>query len=232
MLGFISERMSDRKQRLFAVACCRRVGHLITDSQCQQLLQLMERCDDDAAGVSADLGSLREAIVTAYYGVVGVHVPDDPIGIELTSDSEGYAHHAILLTAYGHPSHAAQHVVTAVAHSMGESIGLARNLDALQKYASAIRAVRQDEESAQTSLLRDILGNPFRLQTVYPYWLSHAVIALAQTIHDEPAFNRLPILADALEEAGCTDAEILAHCRGPGPHVRGCWVVDLILGKS
>jgi hypothetical protein len=55
---------------------------------------------------------------------------------------------------------------------------------------------------------------------------------LAQAIYDDRAFDRLPILADALEEAGCDTADILAHCRGPGPHVRGCWVVDLILGKQ
>jgi hypothetical protein len=55
---------------------------------------------------------------------------------------------------------------------------------------------------------------------------------LASHIYDSRAFDRLPILADALEEAGCKDAEILAHCRGPGPHVRGCWVVDLVLGKE
>ncbi len=56
--------------------------------------------------------------------------------------------------------------------------------------------------------------------------------ALARSIYDDRAFDRLPVLADALEDAGCTDAAILDHCRGPGPHVRGCWVVDLILGKS
>jgi hypothetical protein len=55
---------------------------------------------------------------------------------------------------------------------------------------------------------------------------------LAQAIYDEGAFDRLPVLADALEETGCTNADILGHCRGPGPHVRGCWVVDLLLGKK
>ena len=55
---------------------------------------------------------------------------------------------------------------------------------------------------------------------------------LARTIYDDRRFDLLPILADALEEAGCGDAEILAHCRGPGPHVRGCWAVDLVLGKE
>jgi hypothetical protein len=61
---------------------------------------------------------------------------------------------------------------------------------------------------------------------------SSTVVAIAAGVREEQAFERLPILADALEEAGCTDADILAHCRGPGPHVRGCWVVDLILGKE
>ena len=65
-----------------------------------------------------------------------------------------------------------------------------------------------------------------------PAWLSTTVIALAQGIYDEHAFDRLPILADALQDAGCDHADILDHCRGSGPHVRGCWVVDLVLGKE
>jgi hypothetical protein len=63
-------------------------------------------------------------------------------------------------------------------------------------------------------------------------WLTPTVLALAVGIYAERAFDRLPILADALEEAGCDHADILAHCRGDGPHARGCWVVDLMLGKS
>jgi hypothetical protein len=58
------------------------------------------------------------------------------------------------------------------------------------------------------------------------------VVALGQAIYHDRAFDRLPILADALEEAGRRDAEILTHCRGPGPHVRGCWVVDLVTRRS
>jgi len=58
------------------------------------------------------------------------------------------------------------------------------------------------------------------------------VVKLAESIYDERAFDRMPILADALEEAGCANADILAHCRQPGEHVRGCWAVDLILGKE
>ncbi len=65
-----------------------------------------------------------------------------------------------------------------------------------------------------------------------PRWRSGTVLALAAGIDTERAFDRMSILADALEEAGCDNADILAHCRGDGPHVRGCWVVDLLLGKS
>ncbi len=75
------------------------------------------------------------------------------------------------------------------------------------------------------------LGNPFRPVTLEPAWLTSTVRSLAEGIYAERAFDRMPILADALEEAGCDNADLLAHCRGDGPHVRGCWVVDLVLGK-
>lgn len=91
------------------------------------------------------------------------------------------------------------------------------------------------EKSRHADVLRDLLGNPFRPVSVEPAWLSWGrgtIPNLAQGIYDERAFDRLPVLADALEEAGCASADILAHCRGPGPHARGCWVVDLILGKQ
>ncbi len=65
-----------------------------------------------------------------------------------------------------------------------------------------------------------------------PAWRSETVVALASGIYAERAFDRLPILADALEEAGCNHPDVLAHCRGSGPHARGCWVVDLVLNRS
>lgn len=90
-------------------------------------------------------------------------------------------------------------------------------------------------EAVQCDLIRDIAGNPFQFPKVDPArltWNDCTVRKLAQTIYDERRYDSLPVLADALEEAGCGDAAILAHCRGPGPHVRGCWVVDLLLGKE
>ncbi len=92
-------------------------------------------------------------------------------------------------------------------------------------------AARQD----QVNLLHDLFGNPFRQVTVDTGWLTWndaTIPALAVAIYEERAFDRLPILADALEDAGCAGADILRHLRGPGPHVRGCWAVDLLLGKE
>ena len=83
--------------------------------------------------------------------------------------------------------------------------------------------------------LREIFGNPFRWTLIDPGWLAWndgTVPKLAHAIYDERAFDRMPILADALEDAGCNDADILRHCREPGEHVRGCWVIDLLLGKE
>jgi hypothetical protein len=81
-------------------------------------------------------------------------------------------------------------------------------------------------------VLRDLFGNPFRPVTFSPSWRTSSALALAATMYDSHDFTPMPVLADALEEAGCDDAGILSHCREQGTHVRGCWVVDLILGKS
>jgi hypothetical protein len=91
------------------------------------------------------------------------------------------------------------------------------------------------EGAIQPPLLRDIFGNPFRPASVDPAWASSnggTVRHLAAAIYEAKAFDRLPVLADALEDAGCSDPVILGHLRGPGPHVRGCWAVDLLLGKE
>jgi hypothetical protein len=80
-----------------------------------------------------------------------------------------------------------------------------------------------------------VFGNPFRPTTIDPGWLAWnngAVEKLARTIYEDRRWEIMPILGDALEDALCDNRAILDHCRGPGPHVRGCWVVDLILGKT
>ncbi len=100
-------------------------------------------------------------------------------------------------------------------------------------------------EPREEDLLRDVFGNPFApIPVIDPAWLTSTVTALAKGIYEERAFDRMPILADALQDAGCTDEAILTHCRGSGPlggmgaippcnpHIRGCWVIDLLLGKT
>jgi hypothetical protein len=90
----------------------------------------------------------------------------------------------------------------------------------------------ENERRVQAILLRDIMGNPFRPVVIDPRWLTSTVVDLARLIYEERCFDRLPILADALMDAGCDDDEMLIHCRGDGLHARGCWAVDLILGKA
>ena len=110
------------------------------------------------------------------------------------------------------------------------------NMNAANDNAQLVAtAWRLGEEADKCDLIRDIFGNPFRPVAIDRCWLSWnsgTIPKLAKTIYADRAFDRLPILADALEEGGCTDTAILEHCHGPGPHVRGCWVVDLLLGKT
>jgi hypothetical protein len=97
-------------------------------------------------------------------------------------------------------------------------------------YSEATRT--EEARAAAANLLRDIFGNPFRPVPLNPAWQTPTVVELAGAVYDDRAFDRLPLLADALEQVGCTDATILGHCRQPGLHVRGCWVVDLLLGRA
>ncbi len=96
-------------------------------------------------------------------------------------------------------------------------------------------AARPDPRKHLCDLIRDVFGYPCRQLGFGEAWLTrHAdtAVKIARCIYDEDRFADLPVLADALEEAGCTNPHILGHCRGPGPHVRGCWVVDLLLGQD
>ena len=102
------------------------------------------------------------------------------------------------------------------------------NADRLTWEAISARHLRDSAD-----LLRDIFGNPFRPAAQDPAWRTETVLALARGIYEERAFDRMPILADALQDAGCTSEDVLGHCRDAKQvHVRGCWVVDLVLGKE
>ena len=101
--------------------------------------------------------------------------------------------------------------------------------------APMVVAHLNNDHSVALSFIADILGNPFRPVTINPAlltWHDGLLVWMAKRMYDSHDFTDIPILADALEEAGCTNADILAHCRQPGEHVRGCWAVDLLLGKE
>ncbi len=107
--------------------------------------------------------------------------------------------------------------------------------NAARAVAEPGRVAHRRERQAQADLLREVVGDPSRPVAVEPAWLTWnggAVPRMAQAVLAEGRFADLPVLADALEEAGCADAELLGHLRGPGPHVRGCWAVDLLLGEA
>jgi hypothetical protein len=89
-----------------------------------------------------------------------------------------------------------------------------------------------EEWVTQANSVREVFGNPYCPVSVDRSWLTPTVASLTESIYQEESFDRLRMLADGLEEAGCTNTEILNHCRSPGPHVRGCWVIDLLLGKE
>ena len=84
----------------------------------------------------------------------------------------------------------------------------------------------------ETDYVRDVFGNPFRRSTFDPDWRTDTAVLLARQMYESRDFSAMPILADALQDAGCDNPDVLNHCRGGGPHVRGCWVVDLVLGKE
>jgi hypothetical protein len=104
-----------------------------------------------------------------------------------------------------------------------------------QASGSAHFYIVRREEEAQADLLREIAAHllqPVALDPLVRAWEGGVVVKLAQAVYEEQAFDRLPILGDALEEAGCADGELLRHCRQPGGHVRGCWAVDLLTGRG
>jgi hypothetical protein len=96
-----------------------------------------------------------------------------------------------------------------------------------------LELVKRAEQFHQANLLRDIFGDPSRPVTFSPFWRTDTAVTLARQMYDARDFSAVPILADALQDAGCDSDDVLSHCREVGgTHVRGCWVVDLVLGKE
>jgi hypothetical protein len=212
LAGQTGMRLSERKWVLFMVACLWPIVDVFTDPRSRQLVYALERY---AQGLLArhDMDALGAAPVNPRN-------PDDHSDVPKEVCSEER-----LRLAYAWDA-----LVAAVPPFQGYEF----SEDAPNVAFSAAQATTEPESqrTAQAKLLRDIFGNPFRPVAVEPAWLTPRVVDLIRIIYDDRAFDRLPLLADALEEAGCHNVDILAHCRGPGEHVRGCWVVDLLLGKD
>jgi hypothetical protein len=214
MLEFLAGKASDRKLRLFAVACCRRTWQLLTDEQSRHAVAVAERYAD-AQATEDEL----ETASAAACAVWDAEMEQPSTDREKVDEQDGSFVRRASLAAYN------------VAVPLGWW-GAAPAFVAPDEVAREVAPNSETEATAQCELLRDIFGNPFRPITVDPAWRTLKVVNLAETIYDNRTFDRLPVLAAALEQAGCNHAEILGHCREPGPHVKGCWVVDLVLGKE
>jgi hypothetical protein len=205
-----------RKSRLLAVAFCRRVWHLFRDDRLRRAVEVAERYADGLA-TEGELAAARETVEAASgpqggdWRTLGTAAFDTTAVEPWAGDAAGAAATNVGLAAAG------------LAERPDPSDGAAW---------SAYCDGESGEEAVQCDLVRDVFGNPFRPVTFDPRWRSADALALAQGIYAERAFDRLPILADALEEAGCTEKAVLDHCRRSAVHVRGCWVVDLVLGKE
>jgi hypothetical protein len=215
MLEFVAGKTSDRKLRLFACACVRRVWGLLENELSQDSIVVSERYADGLAN--------REELAEASSNALGVHYNDVWPGW----DEEP----AVPPDEVWHSKHEAIQAAYLASHEEAEDAA---------RYASSYArdAVGDAEPKGQANLLREIFGNPF-LPVALHAWRTPTVGALATAASEErilPAGHldatRLSVLADALEEIGC-EAAILGHLRNPGfHHVRGCWVVDALLGKS
>jgi len=223
MVYFLQNRITDRKWRLFAVACCHSVLHSLVDLRCRDAIAVTERLADGNA--FSDELEAAQRLACAALEDAGAdrkrHPVEDVVRVITipTLDAKSVAHATAM----------------SVVSVIGEMAWKAEMDHGRRSQKNRRRGAWRQEETIQISLLRDVVGNPFRPATLAPAWLAWndgVVLKLAQAVYDDRAFDQLPILADALEEAGCDNQDILNHCRQAGKHVRGCWVVDLLLGKE
>ena len=209
MLDFLRGKVSDRKLRLFAVACCRCLRDLLWDAALEDAIRVAEAVADNRRSKSTQVRAWNKVERLRPRSLQRQHVK---MAVASAIRPDPFM-----------PGYVAESAMFALA-------------DLPDKSRTTINRLRRGERTVQAHLVRDIFDDPFRPTPPLPpavlAWNDGTVPKLAQAIYEDRAFNRLPILADALEEAGCNNADILAHCRQPVPHVRGCWALDLILGKE
>lgn len=211
LLDFVGDKVSQRKLRLFAVACCRQQWELFPDKPHRKLIETAEQFTDGA--------------VTAEK----LQLVDRPTGYSSgggrSSKEAMYLANAAGLLTYGDaPFTAERSLRVAVDVSNAAAVRMGDHVIEFEE--------SEREIFPQITLLHDIVGNPFYPEAVEPAWLTDTVVQFARVMYESHDFSAMPILADALQDAGCDNHIILNHCQGRWPHVRGCWVVDLILGKE
>ncbi len=239
MLDFLGDKATKRKVRLFAVACCRRLWTRLTDERSRRLIEVAERYADGAASED-ELQEAVSAAVLAERAAEAAHRPTvwPAVGERRAEARSAYVLSLAAWNAAGAVVRLAEDVPDVVAAFAldGAADVIPEEPPGSPGWLATYKTARSRERKAQKALLNDIFGNPFRPMSAFDpawrAWNDGTVPKLAQAIYEDRAFDRLPILADALEEASCTDQEILGHCRSGGEHVRGCWVVDLIIGKE
>jgi hypothetical protein len=207
-MGKARGKCGHRKLRLFVCGCCRRVWGLLPDERCRNAVAVGERFADG----SATTGDLAAARAEAAWVVCELESAK-----KVVTYGEEWCH------LYKR-THAAEAVHAAT---------LTDSVYAAKRTADAARWA--DFSSDPRELLRDIFGNPFRPAVAAPTILAckgGLAPTLARALYDDHRLEDLPILADVLEEAGCDNADLLSHLRGPGPHARGCWALDLILANE
>jgi hypothetical protein len=243
MVPYVNRNASERKKRLLAVALCRHISHLFSEACCRKLLKWAKTLS--AFGnepIPNRPGCLLHAVDEAE------RCADELIPVEqLEADSnvadrlsfvEEY-HYACYDESWGPRDF--KLFASSVAASAIYYATCAR-VDVERVHKQAARAVLRftgsdenkedpDEELAQCVLIRNLFPNPDCSYGWQPKWSSPNVVELAMTIYERKAFADLPKLGKALQKNGCQDDAVLAHCKSTAPHVRGCWVIDAILGK-
>jgi hypothetical protein len=223
LLDFAGGWLTERKLRLFGCACCRRLWPVLTERGSREAIAAAEQ--------SADRLPPSPAAAAAARPIAAVFLPPCPCARCAVTAGRNAALAAPW--ALARPARDAAAVASASTAFAAACLAIAENGRAEE--AGAWEAARDAELARQADLLRDLAGNPFRptpIADAVLRWNDGTVRRLARSAYEDRAFDRLPILADALEEAGCDNADLLNHCRGKDDHSRGCWALDGLLGKS
>jgi hypothetical protein len=259
LLEFLQAQAGGRKLCLLACGCCRRFWSALPDSH-REALDVAERYSDGLASESERLEALEALgvqIHRSYVEIPGDFMTDavalclvdavpllvragDPRMIgESSSDIGRRSRLAIecCRCAFMVATYASQRAYDASHGALRRGwkrvvMAVTRQFDPVF-FDSPGRFVCKEEHAHQAALVRDVFGNPFRPATFDSAWRTSTAVAIASQMYESRGFGALPILADALQDAGCDSDDVLNHCRdASGIHVRGCWVVDLVLGKS